>query len=402
MVDQHRRRGRGGAARRCPAAGAVPRGGCGVGAALRRHRRHRGAPAMAAAQRGPGGADAAGGGRWPGRNSRQRLEDAFRRQGYTVERGSGAVVDFELERQGRRTLVCAKRWKSARLGLEPLRALQAERAAADASEALFIGLGELTDTARPYAAAARHHGLAGGRPDAGAARPRAAPTGLSKGLRFARDYHPCARHPATAARTAAAAAPQEEATHEFDVQLARSASRSRRRRRARRAPALAADRRHGRAARDRHVRRHRAGAHPDGLRPQPGHPDERHRHAHLLPDGGRQGAQLPGVELRLHRRGHRGHRLRRPGRQRQPRRGAGRHRRLRRALHAHRPRRDGHRHRLDRAPHAAGGDRRRGRRDRPEPGRHPDQEHGAHRLRRLDAGRHLRLRGAAWRCSRAA
>jgi len=81
-----------------------------------------------------------------------QLEDAFRREGYVVQRGSGAVVDFELVRQGRRTLVSARRWKSARIGLEALRALQAAREAADASEALFVCLGELTDNARPYAA----------------------------------------------------------------------------------------------------------------------------------------------------------------------------------------------------------------------------------------------------------
>jgi restriction system protein len=85
-----------------------------------------------------------------------RLEDALRRQGYVVQRGRGAVVDFELERQGRRTLVSARRWKSARIGLEALRALQAERAAADASDALYVCLGELTDTARPYAV---EHGI---------------------------------------------------------------------------------------------------------------------------------------------------------------------------------------------------------------------------------------------------
>ena len=80
-----------------------------------------------------------------------RLEDALRRQGYAVQRGSGAVVDFELERQGRRTLVSARRWKSARIGLEALRALQAEREKNDASDALYVCLGELTDSARPYA-----------------------------------------------------------------------------------------------------------------------------------------------------------------------------------------------------------------------------------------------------------
>lgn len=79
------------------------------------------------------------------------LEQAFIRDGYTVQRGKTAAVDFELERQGRRTLVSARRWKSARTGLEVLRPLQAARDAADASEALYIGLGPLSDTAQPFA-----------------------------------------------------------------------------------------------------------------------------------------------------------------------------------------------------------------------------------------------------------
>jgi restriction system protein len=51
------------------------------------------------------------------------LEQSFRRDGYTVQRSKTAAVDFELERQGRRMLVCARRWKSARTGLEALRPL---------------------------------------------------------------------------------------------------------------------------------------------------------------------------------------------------------------------------------------------------------------------------------------
>jgi restriction system protein len=80
------------------------------------------------------------------------LEQAFRRDGYTVQRSKAAAVDFELERKGRRMLVCARRWKSARTGLEALRPLQAAREAGDAPDALYIGLGSLTDTARPFAA----------------------------------------------------------------------------------------------------------------------------------------------------------------------------------------------------------------------------------------------------------
>ncbi|HPM66688.1 MAG TPA: restriction endonuclease [Piscinibacter sp.] len=83
------------------------------------------------------------------------LEAAFRRDGYSVRPGGGAAVDFELERQGRRMLVSARRWKSARTGLEALRPLQAARDAAGGADALYIGLGELTDTARPFAATHR-------------------------------------------------------------------------------------------------------------------------------------------------------------------------------------------------------------------------------------------------------
>jgi restriction system protein len=83
------------------------------------------------------------------------LEQAFVRDGYTVQRGQTAAVDFVLERQGRRTVVSARRWKSAHTGLEALRALQVARDAAEASHALHIGLGSLSENARPFAAEQR-------------------------------------------------------------------------------------------------------------------------------------------------------------------------------------------------------------------------------------------------------
>ena len=80
------------------------------------------------------------------------LEQAFRRDGCAVQAGKSSGVDFELERQGRRMLVSARRWKAAHTGLEVLRTLQAAREAAEAADALYIGLGPLSDNARPYAA----------------------------------------------------------------------------------------------------------------------------------------------------------------------------------------------------------------------------------------------------------
>jgi restriction system protein len=81
------------------------------------------------------------------------LEQAFRREGHTVQRGKTEDFDFELERQGRRILVSARRWKSARTGVESLRALQAAREARAADEALYIALAPLSDQAQPYATA---------------------------------------------------------------------------------------------------------------------------------------------------------------------------------------------------------------------------------------------------------
>lgn len=89
------------------------------------------------------------------------LEQAFQRDGYTVQRvdAKGGAVDFVLERQSRRMLVSARRWKSARTGLEALRALQTARESSTyddlPTDALCISLGELTDNAMPFAAEKR-------------------------------------------------------------------------------------------------------------------------------------------------------------------------------------------------------------------------------------------------------
>ena len=80
------------------------------------------------------------------------LEQAFKRDGWTVKRSASGAFDFELVRKGRTMLVAARRWKSARTGLEVLRALQQARERLEAPDALLICLGGLTDTARPYAA----------------------------------------------------------------------------------------------------------------------------------------------------------------------------------------------------------------------------------------------------------
>lgn len=84
------------------------------------------------------------------------LVQGFERDGHAVTRRNGEACDFELAREGKRTLVSARRWKGARAGLDVLRALQDAREREGVTHAVFIGLAPLSDTAAPYAA---QHGI---------------------------------------------------------------------------------------------------------------------------------------------------------------------------------------------------------------------------------------------------
>lgn len=83
------------------------------------------------------------------------LDEAYRRGGNEVTRLGGAGADFALTQAGRTTLVAAKRWKAARLGIEPLRELQAAMEKHEAQAAVIIVLGEVSDNALAFAKAQR-------------------------------------------------------------------------------------------------------------------------------------------------------------------------------------------------------------------------------------------------------
>lgn len=78
------------------------------------------------------------------------MEKAFERDGFKVTRISGAA-DFSLEKDGRTSLVCCKRWKAASQGVEPLRELEAAREAKEAREALYVSAIPVSDSARQFA-----------------------------------------------------------------------------------------------------------------------------------------------------------------------------------------------------------------------------------------------------------
>lgn len=80
------------------------------------------------------------------------IEDAFRRDGYTVAAHPRPAADYELSRNGRVSLVACKRWKAARIGIEPLRELRAAKDRSKADECIYVTAGELTDTAQAFAA----------------------------------------------------------------------------------------------------------------------------------------------------------------------------------------------------------------------------------------------------------
>ena len=80
------------------------------------------------------------------------IEEAYRREGYTVSRLGDARADFELAKAGRSTLVACKRWKATRTGVEPLRELEAMRRAREAHECIYVAAGEITEQARAFAA----------------------------------------------------------------------------------------------------------------------------------------------------------------------------------------------------------------------------------------------------------
>ena len=78
------------------------------------------------------------------------LDLAFTQQGYTVKHLNGAA-DLQLEKKGVLTVVSAKRWKAAALGLEPLRELVACRDALEARNCVCITLGQVSAKAHEYA-----------------------------------------------------------------------------------------------------------------------------------------------------------------------------------------------------------------------------------------------------------
>lgn len=79
------------------------------------------------------------------------LERAWKEEGYEVARSQAPAADFVLTRNGKTTLVQAKRWKAGTHGIEPLRALHQAMTAQSADECAYVCIAPLQDTAQRFA-----------------------------------------------------------------------------------------------------------------------------------------------------------------------------------------------------------------------------------------------------------
>lgn len=75
------------------------------------------------------------------------VEEALRQQGFEVSRLSTGPADFQIEKNGRITLVSAKRWKAATVGAEHLRELLAARESQQAFSCTCMSLGIFSQSA---------------------------------------------------------------------------------------------------------------------------------------------------------------------------------------------------------------------------------------------------------------
>jgi len=80
---------------------------------------------------------------------------AYRKHGYTgglTGRGADGGVDVILERRGEKTYVQCKRWRTATIAVDPLRALKGSMATEGVTKGIFVCCGRFTTEAERYAA----------------------------------------------------------------------------------------------------------------------------------------------------------------------------------------------------------------------------------------------------------
>lgn len=75
------------------------------------------------------------------------VEEGLRHQGFEVSRLAQGPADFQIEKNGKTTLVSAKRWKAATLGADHLREMLSARESMAAFSCTCMSLGAFSPTA---------------------------------------------------------------------------------------------------------------------------------------------------------------------------------------------------------------------------------------------------------------
>ncbi|MGC1443554.1 MAG: restriction endonuclease [Burkholderiaceae bacterium] len=87
----------------------------------------------------------------PARDLAARMSAAYEKIGYEVVAFKGSAADMDLTRGWRRILVCSKRFKAAKTGIEPLKALVDSGKSIEATGFAYLALGQISDNARQFA-----------------------------------------------------------------------------------------------------------------------------------------------------------------------------------------------------------------------------------------------------------
>jgi len=86
-----------------------------------------------------------------GRDFTTALDAAYRNAGFTTAPVTKDGADLKIEKDGRVSLVCCKRWKAAAHGVEALRDLASAMNAQDASLGIYVALNPLSAPAQQFA-----------------------------------------------------------------------------------------------------------------------------------------------------------------------------------------------------------------------------------------------------------
>ena len=79
------------------------------------------------------------------------IAESFRREGYKVGELENGAANYELHKNGYKSLVSCKRWKVAQTGIGPLRELFEATRRREARDCIYVATGDFTETARAFA-----------------------------------------------------------------------------------------------------------------------------------------------------------------------------------------------------------------------------------------------------------